>query len=724
MDDGMGTAIAARLRELARNLYWTWHPELVAIFRDMDPQVWREAGHNPVEFLLRFDEQTIEERATSLAVEARITQAFHQMRSYLEAKDTWGARHAGPLLAAPVAYFSAEFGLHESLPIYAGGLGVLAGDHLKAASDLGLPLVGVGLFYARGYFQQRMDESGWQHEEYAVSDVSKLPLDLACDEQGKPLIVSVEAGSSTIRLLIRTAQVGRTRLILLDSDVDGNTPEDRGLTANLYGGGPEMRIRQEMALGVGGMRALAAMNITPGVLHLNEGHAAFAVLELARCLMARDGRSFAEISEEAAQRCVFTTHTPVEAGHDRFDPSLVLRTLERLRSQLGLGDRELLALGRVNPQDDRESFCMTVLGLRMSRHRNGVSWRHAQITRAMWKSLWPGRPENEVPIGHVTNGVHEPSWLAIPMMPLYEHYLGRDWMQCMTQLELWDGVEAIDETEFWELHQILKAHLVEYVRRASDWQAQLRGRTPPSQQGRKLLDPRVLTVGFARRFAPYKRADLLLGDLDRLERLIHHPERPVQFIFSGKAHPGDQVGKKLAQRIFQISQDERFGDRFVFIEDHDINVDRHLVQGVDVWLNTPRRPREASGTSGMKTVLNGGLNLSVLDGWWLQGYDGQNGFIAGNGSEHSDAAYQDKIDRQSLFEVLELEVAPLFYQRNGRGIPQRWVAMQKHAIRTLCCRFSARRMVQDYAQLCYLPASGGLMAHIPGQGDNGLVKPS
>jgi len=699
--------VLAKLRELGRNLYWTWHPEVIDIFRDLDPPLWRELNHNPMEFLHRLSPQRLQERLDLLAIDARISQAFHHMDEYLRAKDIWGAWHAGPLRATPVAYFSAEFGLHESLPTYAGGLGMLAGDHLKAASDMGVPLVGVGLFYARGYFSQRLDANGWQQEDYFAADVEKLPLIRATDSNGRPLRVRVDTGQYSIWVGLWTAAVGRNRLILLDTNVEGNNEECKALTSQLYGGDSGIRIRQELVLGVGGLRALQAMGISPGVLHLNEGHSAFAVLEMARILMNRDGRPFHEVREAVAGMTVFTTHTPVEAGHDRFDPGLLEDTLGPLRRELGISDEELMALGRRDVTNAGEPFCMTILGMKMAQFRNAVSAIHGRVSRAMWRGLWPGRSVDEVPIGHITNGVHTASWLSVPVAELYRRHFGEDWGQRMCDPEMWAAVDRIDDMEFWEQQQILKAHLLGYVRRRVVQQEESRGAQPPRGKG---LDPSVLTIGFARRFATYKRADLLLRDPDRLARLVNDPRRPVQIICAGKAHPADAKGKELIQKVFQFAHDPRFAGRIVFLENYDINVGRHLVHGVDVWLNTPLRPMEACGTSGQKVVLNGGLNLSTLDGWWAQAYDGTNGFAIGCGGEHSDPRRQGELDGAALYDVLENEVVPLFYDRDKDGVPHAWVARQKNAIRTLAWNFCAHRMMMDYTLRCYLPAAGGLTA--------------
>jgi len=706
-------ATLSRLRDLARNLYWTWHADAVEIFRDLDPVLWREVNHNPVELLSRIPEESLEEKAMELALEARISQAFHQMQNYLEAEDTWGIWHAGPLRTSPIAYFSAEFGLHESLPIYSGGLGILAGDHLKAASDLDVPLVGVGLFYALGYFSQRIDSEGWQHEDYFATSVDMLPIERVTDDAGEQLRIRVQTRDGDIYAGMWSAEVGRSRLILLDTDVEGNSDECRRLTSQLYGGDERTRIRQELVLGVGGMRALGAMGISPGVLHLNEGHSAFAILEMARNIMQRDGRAFDEIEEQVAGSTVFTTHTPVEAGHDRFAPELVEETLGPLREQLGLNHEQLMSLGRVDSGELEEPFCMTVLGLKMARFRNGVSARHGGVSRAMWKALWPDTQESDVPIGHVTNGIHVTSWLGTPMVHLYRRYLGQDWQQKMHELETWAPVDDIDEAEFWEQHQILKSHMIDFVEQRIAQQRDRRVGGAEVDDPPLALETEALIIGFARRFAPYKRAHLLVRDPERLDRIINDPERPVRFVFAGMAHPEDEPGKRLIQRILELSREAHFAGKIVFVEGYDIHVARHLVQGVDVWLNTPRRPLEACGTSGQKVVLNGGLNLSTLDGWWAEAYDGNNGFAIGEGHEHADAQQQEEIDADSLYQTLEQEVIPLFYDRKENDLPRKWIKHQKHAIRSLGRKITAQRMVVDYTQNCYLPAVGGVLCRFP-----------
>ena len=700
--------IRRRLNELARNLYWTWHSDVYHIFQDLDPQLWRESGRNPLAFLDRVSDECLEEKTKIMAVRSRITRAFYTLRDYMEAEDTWGRQHVRSLRLKPVAYFSAEFGLHESLPIYSGGLGVLSGDHLKAASDLDIPLIGVGLLYAKGYFNQSLDGNGWQQERYFDADVKRLPIEAALDGEGTPLRVVLETvDGNTIHVQVWTARVGRCRLILLDTNVEENSEENRGLTAQLYGGDNRVRIRQELVLGVGGMRALHGMGIHPGVVHLNEGHSTLASLELARSLMERDGQSFENVREITASTTVFTTHTPVPAGHDRFDPGLVEETLGPLRVQLGLSPEEFMALGRVNPKDQNETFCMTVLGLRMSRYRNAVSNLHRHVSRCMWQPIWPGKAREEVPIAHITNGIHVETWLATEMDRLYRRWLGEGWQEQMHDPKIWEAVDEMYDEELWELSEILRNHLLDFARDRVRRQCQARGEPDPTQDpGVPFLKASALTIGVARRFTPYKRVDLLLRDLNRLDRLVNNLDMPVQMIFAGKAHPADEEGKKLIQRIFAASRDPRFVGKIVFLEDYDINVARQLVQGVDMWLNTPRRPLEACGTSGMKAVINGALHMSVLDGWWAEAYDGTNGFAIGVGGEHADWQKQDEIDLGSLYEVLENEVMPMFYDRDEDDVPRRWIRRQKNALRTLAWRFSSHRMVTEYVKYCYVPAAG------------------
>ena len=697
-----------RLWALARNLWWSWDHNSSSLFLDLDPARWNELNHNPVALLGEFPLAKLEARAAELMLHSRVNYAYRRLLEYLEADRTWGTRHAGVLRPHPVAYFSAEFGVHESLPVYSGGLGVLAGDHIKSASDLDIPLVGIGLFYGQGYFRQRLDGNGWQREEYLKTDVNQMAMEVAIGKDGRPVVVEIETRSGRIRAKVWRVDVGRRDLLLLDSDVEGNAPEDRELTSRLYGGDLRIRIRQELLLGVGGLRALKALGISPGVLHLNEGHSAFAVLEAIRMRMEEEGLAFDAAVPRISREVVFTTHTPVPAGHDRFDAGLVEEHIGPLREALGLSKESLMGLGRENPNNTDELFCMTVLALRLSRRANAVSALHAEVSRAMWTGLFRDKLEDDVPIGHITNGVHVPSWLAPQMFRLYDRHLGTDWHQRSSEAKIWLGIENVDDGELWETHLNLKSQLIEFVRRRAVEQAKRRTESREElQRLERVLSPDALTIGFARRFATYKRANLILTDIERLASMVNDPNRPVQFVFAGKAHPLDEPGKRVLQQIAELMRDPKFRDKFVFVEDYDINVGRRFVQGVDVWLNNPRRPLEASGTSGQKVVLNGGLNLSVLDGWWAEAYDGMNGFSIGTGRTHSNMSVHDARDGEDLMRTLREEVIPLYYQRDRDGLPRGWIKRMKRTIRTLGWRFNADRMVMDYTLKCYVPAAGG-----------------
>jgi starch phosphorylase len=697
-----------RLWSLARNLWWSWDADTGSLFRDLGPARWRQLNHNPMALLGEMPLAEIERRAQELVLHGRINYAYRRLREYLEADRTWGARYAGVLRPRPVAYFSAEFGLHESIPIYSGGLGVLAGDHIKSASDLGIPLVGVGLFYRQGYFRQYLDANGWQQEAYLPMEVGQLPLEPAIGAKGEPVNVLVEMRDGAIHARVWRLKVGRCDLLLLDSDVDANPPELRELSSRLYGGDRRLRLRQEMLLGIGGFRALTAMGITPGVLHLNEGHSGFAVLEAIRDRMQEEGIGFDEAMPRVAPEVVFTTHTPVPAGHDRFNVDLIEEHLGPLREQLGIDLDRLMGLGREDPDNKSEDFCMTVIGLKLSRHANAVSALHGDVSRAMWRGMYRRRIERTLPIGHITNGVHVPSWLAPQMFRLYDRHLGTAWHERSGEAKLWEAIENVNDGELWETHLGLKSQLLEFVRRRAVEAAERRGEPEEVREElASVLSPDALTIGFARRFATYKRANLILSDIEKLAAMVNDPKRPVQFVFAGKAHPHDEPGKKVLQQIAQLMRDRQFGDRFVFVEDYDINVGRYFVQGVDVWLNNPRRPFEASGTSGQKVVLNGGLNLSILDGWWAEAYDGLNGFAIGKGRTHSDPEIHDARDSADLYRVLRDEVIPLYYDRDVDGLPRGWIKRMKRTIRTLGWRFNADRMVMDYVLKCYVPSAGG-----------------
>ncbi len=698
-----------KLWALANNLWWSWHPECDQLFRDIDPIRWRQLDHNPVALLREMTPEQVTQRAMELVLQSRINYAYRRLTEYLESTQTWASTNAGVLGARPVAYFSAEFGIHESIPIYSGGLGVLAGDHIKSASGLGVPLVAIGLFYTQGYFRQRLDDTGMQQEEYSPTVIENLPMQPALNKKGEPITVYLDTRNGSLAAKVWEMHVGRVKLYLLDCNVDGNSPEDRELTSRLYGGDHRTRIRQELVLGVGGVKALQALGIRPGAYHLNEGHSAFGGIEVIRQRMHDDGLSFEEAMFQTARMTCFTTHTPVPAGHDRFTADLIEEHLGPLRDAMGLSHEQLMALGRVDPNNPHESFCMTVIGLKLSRYVNAVSNLHGVISRRMWASMWPNRPEEEVPIGHITNGVHVHSWLAAQMKQLYNKHFPANWEKRIQYPEVWQSIHDVDPGELWETHNALKNNLIAFVRRRLSRQCRRRGESDAAiDAARNMLNPNYLTIGFGRRFATYKRATLLFAELDLIAELLANEQRPVQLVYAGKAHPKDEPGKRFIQEIASLRHDPRFAGRVAFIEDYDINVCRHMIQGVDVWLNNPRRPLEASGTSGQKVVLNGGLNCSILDGWWAEAYNGVNGFSIGYGTSHVSDETTDRRDSDALYETLTKEVIPCFYDRDADGLPKAWIKRMMHSISTLAWRFSSHRMVADYSNHSYLWAAGGV----------------
>lgn len=699
-----------KLHQITENLWWTWRPEIRAIFRDLDYDLYAKVKRNPLRVLKEIDREALEKRASEADITTRADRALRQLNEYLNPLTSWGMIHAGALQARPVAYFCAEFGIHESIPIYSGGLGILAGDHLKGASNLGVPLVGVGLLYSQGYTMQVLDPSFWQQDVMEPYDIADLPIWPARDRLGDLVRVGVEMPGRMVWAKVWETRVGRVKLLLLDTRDEANSEADQAITARLYGGDQRTRIQQEMLLGVGGSRALRALGITAGCYHLNEGHSAFAILERARHRVQDDGMDPWKALNESAQGTVFTTHTPVDAGHDRFPPDLAAEHLAPLAAGLQLPLETVMGFGRVNPQDDGAPFMPTVLALKHSRRANGVSALHGRVSRAMWHVLWPDRLEDEVPIGHVTNGVHVPSWLASEMAQLYTIHLGANWQESIVRPDLWTRIEMVDPGEIWEIKQVLKARLIRFARERSAGVRERQG-FPPLEL--PPLDPDALTLGFARRFVPYKRPDLLLSDPDRLAALLNHPKRPVNLILAGRSHPADHPGKGLIQKMARLQEDPRFHQRVVFLENYNAHVGRMLYQGVDAWLNNPRRPLEACGTSGMKAVMNGALHVSVLDGWWAEAFDGENGFAIGDGEPHAWDEVQDRRDAESLFRLLEEEVVPLYYDRDRTGVPRGWVHRMKRSIRTLAWRFNADRMVMDYVRNCYVPAATASSCQMP-----------
>lgn len=704
---GRHGALAARLEALARNLWWTWQPQAQRLFAALDPPLWDALGHNPLATLAYTPRERLDQLEHDASFLAELGDCVRRLREYLRTR-TWFDRTAGGrsrrLL---VAYLCAEFGLHECLPQYAGGLGVLAGDHLKSASDLGVPLVGVGLLYRCGYYRQSLLADGSHQILYPRYDFTTLPLE---DSRRR---VRVPLGRGTLEARIWRARVGRAELLLLDSDTPPNPPALRRVTGQLYGGDAETRIQQEILLGIGGVRALAVLGIRPTVFHLNEGHAALAGLERLRELRRR-GLTLPRAIETVRRTSVFTTHTPVPAGHDRFSPALTLRYLRPLAEELGLDGETLLGLGRQNPADGREPFCMTVLALRLSAHCNAVSELHGRTTRRMWMAVYGAHHERDVPIGHVTNGVHVRTWLAPEMAELCERYLGRPAEGAREPGRLgpaavedyWKRAARIPPEELWAVRNALRARLVQFVRRRLVEQVQRRlGSEPELRAARRALDERALTIGFARRFATYKRATLVFHNPQRLAAILNHPERPVQLVFAGKAHPRDLPGQALAKRIFRLARRPEFRGRVVLLEDYDMELGRVLTSGCDVWLNTPLRPQEASGTSGMKPALNGGLNCSILDGWWPEGFNGRNGWKIGDTHERRSRREQDHCDAASLYERLEREIVPLFYRRDGHGLPRGWIRRIIESLRTIPGRFNSHRMVAEYWERFYRVAS-------------------
>jgi len=692
------------LQPLSWNYWWSWAPDGNEVFRDLDPGLWQQCEQNPRLLLTQVSDLRLAQVAADPAFADRIQRLSAQFTDYLSDTRPWPKLQLAPRITrkTPVAYFCAEFGIHNSLPLYSGGLGILAGDHLKSASDLNLPLVAVGLFYRFGYFRQRLRSDGWQEEIYRENHSDELALQTVNDVTGKPLLIEVTMRGRVVRARVWRADVGRVQLYLLDTNVAENEPNDRLVTGHLYGGDRETRLVQEMMLGIGGARLLQKLGVNPGVYHLNEGHSAFLTLELARQLIEREGIGFAEAAGRVRERCVFTTHTPVAAGHDEFEAALVQKGFgDWPASALGLSREEFLTLGQVNggPQ---ESFGLTPLALRMCRSTNGVSQKHGEVSRELWQKMWPERSPAEIPITSVTNGVHPSTWVAPLLRRLYEQRVGEDWVERVREASVWAyGVETIDDEELWQAHLLLKQRLVAYVRDHSFEARLARGESEDYiEAARTMFDPEILTIGFARRVAGYKRWDLLQSDPESLIRLIKDPARPVQFVFAGKAHPQDQEAKRVLQKLIEWQRDSSLCDRVAFIEDYDQETARQLVQSVDVWMNVPRRPMEASGTSGQKVAINGGLNFSVLDGWWLEGYEGDNGFAIGDLSDLTPEE-ADRREAESMYRMLTEEVVPRYYDRDDQGIPHAWVAMMKRSIQTLVPLFSSDRMVAEYAERIY-----------------------
>ncbi len=699
----------AWLDEIARNVWSAWSPEAGDLFARLDPEAWERLEHNPVALLRGLPQERLDRLAADESFVASVARVARRLDAYVNDPGWLVPSHpdAADML---VAYFSLEFGLDAGIPLYSGGLGILAGDHLKSASDLGVPLVGVGLLYRSGYFRQSLGPDGGQRERYPATDWSDLPV---CDQKGpdgEPVVVEVQVGEDTVRAAVRRIQVGRVPLLLLDADIEGNSPRAREITSVLYGGDRDQRMRQEVLLGIGGVRALAAAGMAPTVFHMNEGHSALLVLERLRALTADVGMELSEAREQVVASTVFTTHTPVPAGNETFDPELARSYLEPLAAAAGMTWDDLVALAS-HPDEAETDFGMTPLALRTSGFANGVAALHGDTSRHMWRGLWPDLPIDEVPITSITNGIHTPSWLSREMHELLDRYIGPGLGERPEDPTVWERADTIPAGELWRVHELRRGRLVAFARERLQAQLARKGsRRLAIKAAGDALRPDALTICFARRFATYKRANLLFRDPDRLARLLGDEKRPVQIIVAGKAHPLDVPGKEVLRTVVQESQRPRLRDRLVFLEDYDMHVARYLVQGADVWLNVPRRPLEASGTSGMKAAVNGALNLSVLDGWWAEGYSPDCGWAIGSGETYDDPEENDAVEAEALYTLLEREVIPAFYARDSSGRPREWTTMMTSSIRALGSEFNTGRMVRDYAERAYMPAHRAAVA--------------
>jgi starch phosphorylase len=696
-----------RLADLAHNLWWVMNPEAARIFKDIDFLTWEQSNHNPVVFLRNVPPEmliAVTKDRYFLDFYDRIIQQFD---AYMRAPKTWYSETYPELTQKQIAYFSFEYGLHESLMVYAGGLGVLSGDHLKEASDLGLPLTAVGFLYTYGYFSQKITEDGWQEARNVEINFNDIPLIALYDENHDPIKISIDLLGRTCYARLYELNVGRVRLVLMQTNIPENSPQDRQLTDKLYISDLELRISQEILLGIGGKRALERLGYKPDIYHMNEGHSAFLTLERIRTLLV-EGKTLDEAKSIVQQSSVFTTHTPVPAGNDVFPLWLIDKYFVNYTEKIGMSRDEFVNLARIVPEWGGDAFSMPVLALRLSKYANAVSKLHGDVSRHMWHSLWPDLKVEDVPIISITNGVHTGTWVARRLSNLYTKYWGPGWVNHIDDQALWDRIEEIPDDEIWRIRVHLKRKMQAYMvaRAREEW---LHKGVHPVQTVASgvLLDPYRLTIGFARRFATYKRANLLFRDYDRLIRIVTNARMPVQVVFAGKAHPADEPGKLLIQEVYRHVKDARNGGRLVFLDDYDMNMARYLVQGVDVWLNTPRRPREASGTSGEKAALNGTLNFSVLDGWWAEGYNGKNGWAIGDNTEYANLDAQDDADSKSLYDTLENEIVPLYYtMRSADGLPADWIQRVKECIRTCSPAFSMTRMVKEYMHLLYEPAMG------------------
>ena len=695
------------LLEITKNFWWCWNQKAVNLLRTIDIDNYDEKDHNPIRILGESSQECFYNMLHDDAAMMNLAEVYDEFKTYMN-QETWYASldDSQKTENEKIAYFSFEYGLHESLPNYSGGLGILSGDHLKSASDLGLPFIAVGLLYRKGYFRQYLNADGWQQEYDIENDFFNLALEKVLDSNGETMKVDVDLPGRKVYAQIWKANVGRIQLYYLDANIEENSVEDRDITAQLYGGNLETRIQQEILLGIGGIKALKKLGIKPTIYHMNEGHSAFLSLERIRQLMIDDKLDRKTAREVVFSSNVFTTHTPVPAGNDVFPIEMMQKYFVDYIKQIDMSMEEFLKLGKIDPNNQKEDFCMTVLALNLSAENNGVSELHGHVSREMWKDIWKGVPAKELPIDSITNGIHTLSWISFDMQNLLDRYLGQRWRTKPLEYGIWERVQKIPDAELWRTHERRKERLIDFCRERLKAQIINRGFTKNEiNHAEQILTPEALTIGFARRFATYKRGTLLFRDIERLKKIISNPHRPVQIIFAGKAHPHDNGGKELIKNIAEICRREEFRDHIVFLEDYDINVARYMVQGVDVWLNNPRRPLEASGTSGMKVPPNGGLNFSILDGWWDEAYDGQNGWAIGNREEYTDLEYQDEVESNALYNVLENEIIPLYYERGRDDIPRQWVTAMKWSMQTVCPQFSTNRMVADYFNKFYTNAS-------------------
>ncbi|MDP4091792.1 MAG: alpha-glucan family phosphorylase [Bacillota bacterium] len=695
----------ARLRDIAYNLWWSWNSEAIDLYREIDLVLWEKLGKNPVRFLHELSQKKLEEKLNDSGFMKRYDEVVKKFDSYLANTDTWFNRTYPDNKNCMVAYFSAEYGLHEVLPIYSGGLGVLSGDHCKSASDLGIPFTAIGLFYKQGYFNQRINHDGWQETNYPELNVSQLPIRPVLLPDGKQARISVELPGRMVHAIIWEVKVGRISLYLMDTDIEDNSPGDRVLTSRLYGGDQETRIQQEIFLGMGGVSVLETMGLKPSVFHMNEGHSAFLGLELIKKYMQEKNLSFRDAKETVSSSVIFTTHTPVPAGNDVFPIQMIDKYFSNFWNRIGISRHEFLDLGtKIN---DNQNFNMTVLALTLAGKKNGVSELHGAVSRNIFNNVWPGLPEEDVPITHITNGIHTLTWLSPSFKYLFDKYLNPEWLDKLYQKDIWDDIEKIPDEEIWKIHCALKSKMIDFLRQRLKGQRTENGDSIESlREVDSLLSPDALTIGFARRFATYKRANLIFRDAARIQRILNNPNMPVQIIFAGKAHPADRPAHEIIKNIHDIARQEGFKGKVILVENYNMTLARNLVQGVDIWLNNPRRPLEASGTSGQKVCINGVVNFSVLDGWWCEGYNGKNGWPIGDDTFYGNEFYQDNADSESIYDTLENQIIPSYYYKDEKGIPVKWVKIMKESIRSLLPQYSTHRMVQEYTGKMYMPLIG------------------